>query len=98
MIAFGVNERTREIGVRMALGAQSSGVLAMVLREGALLFAIALPLALGGVWATTRAMRSLLFDVAPNDPRTVSFAVVALAAATAIAVICPRGGRRGWIR
>jgi hypothetical protein len=89
VMAYGVSERTREIGVRMALGARAEDVLAMVLREGALLFVIALPLALGGVWATTRAMRSLLFDVAPNDPRTVSLAVVALAAATAIACYLP---------
>jgi len=89
VMAYGVSERTREIGVRMALGARAEDVLAMVLREGALLFAIALPLALGGVWATTRAMRSLLFDVAPNDLRTVSLAVVALAAATAIACYLP---------
>ena len=89
VMAYGVSERTREIGVRMALGARAQDVLAMVLREGALLFAIALPFALGGVWATTRAMRSLLFDVAPNDLRTVSLAVVALAAATAIACYLP---------
>ena len=50
VIAHGVSERTREIGVRMALGAQRSGVLTMVLREGLILLAIALPLAVIGVW------------------------------------------------
>ena len=89
VMAYGVSERTREIGVRMALGARATDVLAMVMREGAVLFALALPLALGGVWAGTRAMRSLLFDTAPDDPRTLAFSIAALAVATAVACYLP---------
>ncbi len=89
VMAYGVSERTREIGVRMALGARTQDVLRMILREGALLFAIALPIALGGVWATTRALQSLLFGVEPTDPTTVLLSVLALAGATAVACYVP---------
>jgi ABC-type antimicrobial peptide transport system permease subunit len=89
VIAFGVNERTREIGVRMALGAQSSGVLTMVLREGLSLLALALPLATLGVWAASRGLRGLLFGVSPVDPMTVSAAVGMLLGATLLACYLP---------
>jgi ABC-type antimicrobial peptide transport system permease subunit len=89
VIAFGVNERTREIGVRMALGAQSSGVLAMVLREGVLLLAFALPIAALGVWAASRGLRGLLFGVSPVDPLTLSAAVATLLGATLLACYLP---------
>ena len=89
VVAAGVAERRREIGVRMALGARAQDVLAMVLREGAWLFAMALPIALAGVWATTRAISSLLFGVAPTDVPTVAVATLALAAATGVACYVP---------
>ena len=89
VIAFGVSERTREIGVRMALGAQSSGVLAMVLREGVLLLALALPIATLGVWATSRGLRGLLFGVSPVDPLTLLAAVGTLLGATLVACYLP---------
>jgi predicted permease len=89
VVAAGVAERRREIGVRMALGARAQDVLAMVLREGAWLFAMALPIALAGVWATARAMSSLLFGVAPTDVPTLAAATLALAAATGVACYVP---------
>jgi len=89
VIAFGVNERTREIGVRMALGAQSSGVLAMVLREGVLLLALALPVATLGIWAASRSLRGLLFGVSPVDPLTLVAAVGTLLVATLLACYLP---------
>jgi predicted permease len=89
VIAHGVNERTREIGVRMALGAERAGVLTMVLREGLVLLAIALPLAVVGVWVAAQSLRSLLFGVSPLDPATVLVAGGILAAATLAACYIP---------
>lgn len=89
VMAYGVSERTREIGVRMALGARTQDVLRMILREGAVLFAIALPIALAGVWAATRSLQSLLFGVEATDPGTVALAVIALGCATGIACYVP---------
>jgi predicted permease len=89
VMGFGVSERTREIGVRMALGARTQDVLAMILREGMILFGIAIPIALGGVWATTRTLRALLFGVGATDPTTVSLAMLTLAIATSVACYVP---------
>jgi putative ABC transport system permease protein len=89
VIAYGVAARTREIGVRMALGAQRSEVLAMVVREGMVLFAIALPIAFAGIWWTNRALASLLFGVLPTDLPTQLVAIATLAVATALACAVP---------
>ena len=72
--AYAVTRRTREIGVRMALGATRNEVLRMVLRDGILTTAIGLTLGLVGSLFVTRAMQSLLFGVSPTD--TVTFAVI----------------------
>ncbi|MEP6493389.1 MAG: ABC transporter permease [bacterium] len=89
VIAHGVTERTREIGVRMALGAQRGSVLAMVLREGIVLLAIALPLAVAGVLGAAQALRSLLYGVSPLDPMTVLAAAAILVSATLAACYVP---------
>ena len=89
VIAFGVNERTREIGVRIALGADKSGVLSMVLREGVVLMAIALPIAMLGVWFASRGIGGLLYGVSPVDPLTLAIAVGTLFAATLLACYIP---------
>ena len=89
VMAFGVTERTREIGVRIALGARSYDVLTMVLREGLVLLVIALPIALVGLWATTGVLRTLLFGIEPTDPRTIVAAVATLSAATLVACYVP---------
>jgi len=89
VIAYGVAERTREIGIRMALGARASEVLAMVLREGALLFVVALAIAAAGSWWATRAIAGLLYGVGATDPATLVSAVAAIALATGIACYLP---------
>jgi predicted permease len=89
VIAQGVSERTREIGVRIALGATGANVRGMVLREGLSLIAIALPFAALGVFASSGAIRGLLFDVAPSDPMTVAAAAITLAAVTLLGCLIP---------
>jgi len=71
-----VSQRTREIGVRMALGAQRSDVLRMVLADGARMTLAGVCIGMVAALALTRLMSSMLFGVAPTDPLT--FAAVAL--------------------
>jgi putative ABC transport system permease protein len=75
VLAFAVRERTRELGIRLALGAQRRDVLRLVLGRAAALTACGLAAGAGVALLATRAMRSLLFGVEPADP--VTFAVVA---------------------
>ncbi|MGH9852126.1 MAG: ADOP family duplicated permease, partial [Blastocatellia bacterium] len=76
VISYSVSQRTREIGIRMALGAQASDVRTMILRQGLALLFIGIAIGLAGAIAATRAMTSLLFEVSATDPLT--FIVVAL--------------------
>lgn len=75
VMAFAVTSRTRELGVRAALGATPSDLIRMVLGQGLLLTIIASAIGLGAAVVMTRFMASMLFDVAPRDPLT--FALVA---------------------
>ena len=70
VIAYAVNERTREIGVRMALGAQRWNVLGMVLREGMKLAGIGVVIGLAGAFSFTRLFTKLLYEIKPTDPLT----------------------------
>jgi putative ABC transport system permease protein len=76
LLAYSVAQRRREIGVRMALGAQRRGILALVLGQGALLAGIGVVAGLAGAFAATRYLSSLLFGITPLDPAT--FVAVAL--------------------
>jgi putative ABC transport system permease protein len=89
VVAYGVAERTREIGVRIALGARTQDVLRMILREGFTMFAIAIPIALGGVWAVARTLQGLLFGVDATDPSTVALSVAVLGLAAGVACYVP---------
>ena len=92
MMAYFVTHRTREIGIRMALGAQWRDVLRMVLRSGLSLVAIGLSIGLAVALALTRLMSTLLFEVSPIDP--VTFAAVALCVILAALVACYIPARR----
>lgn len=76
VIAFSVSQRTREIGIRSALGAERGRITTLVLREGARLGAIGLGLGLMGSIAATRVLNGLLYQVSATDP--VTFAGVLL--------------------
>jgi putative ABC transport system permease protein len=86
VMAYSVARRTREIGIRMALGARGAEVMRLVLRQSTLLIAIGLICGLGGAAAVTRYLEGLLFGLTPLDPSTfiavpVIFAIVAALAA-----------------
>jgi putative ABC transport system permease protein len=72
VISFVVTQRTQEIGVRMALGAQRGDILRMVLREAGVLVMIGMVLGIAAALATARLIRSLLFHVTPRDPLTLA--------------------------
>jgi predicted permease len=95
VVAYAVERRTREIGVRMALGARASDVLAMVLREGGTLTGIGIALGLSGALGTSRVLSGFLFGVTTTDPLVfVSVpAVLALVAVGACVIPARRAAR-----
>jgi predicted permease len=74
VLAYLVSQRTQEIGVRLAIGADRAHVLGMVMRYGLSLAAIGIGIGLAGAFALTRVIQGLLYDVGPNDP--ITFVVV----------------------
>jgi len=89
VIAYSVAERTLEIGVRMALGAQRHAVVGMVVREGVSMALAGIATGLAGAWLLTREMASLLYNVRPNDPGTFAAVAAALGAAAILACWAP---------
>ncbi len=83
VISYSVTQRSREIGIRLALGATASGVFRSILVEGFRLTVIGLVVGLGGVLLLVRYLRSLLFEVQATDPLTL-FSVVGLILATSL--------------
>jgi predicted permease len=89
MVSEAVAQRTREIGVRMALGASPRAALALVFRDGAALVGLGILFGTAGALALTRLMTKLLFDVRPLDPLSFAGAAAALAIFAAIACYIP---------
>src|SRR5690348_11976 len=82
MMAYWVSQRAKEIGIRMALGAERKDVLKMVVGQGLWLALIGVAIGIGGALALTRFLSSLLYDVKPTDPLTfvaVSLILIAVA-------------------
>jgi putative ABC transport system permease protein len=92
MLAYAVIQRTQEIGIRMALGAQRAQVLALVLRGGLRLTAVGVALGLAGAAAAARSLQGMLFGITPLDPRT--FLAVALMLGVVAAFACYVPARR----
>jgi putative ABC transport system permease protein len=70
VMAFGVAQRTREIGVRMALGSRSTQVLFLVLRQAVAMLAVGVAVGVAGSLTVTRLLGSLLWQITPTDPPT----------------------------
>ena len=86
IVAYGVTQRTREIGIRTALGAQRSEVLALVLRQSTVLTGIGVAVGLAAAAVATRYLEGMLFGLSPLDPLTfiavsLAFPMVAVLAA-----------------
>ncbi len=89
VVAYLVTQRRREIGIRVALGARRSDVLALVLKEGLRLALIGVGLGAVGAFATTRWLRSELYDTSATDPLTFVLAAAVLAGVAALATLVP---------
>jgi putative ABC transport system permease protein len=89
MLAYSVTRRSREMGIRMALGARPAAVFRLVVRQGMVLVIVGVVLGVGGALAATRLLRSQLFAVAPTDPAVFAFVAVALVAAGLAACVVP---------
>jgi len=89
MVAYRVNQRTHEIGVYMALGAQHRDVLRLAMKDGVKLGLLGIGLGLTGAIAITRVMVSVLFEVKPTDPAILIGVALLLAAVTMLACYIP---------
>jgi putative ABC transport system permease protein len=88
-LAYAVAQRTREIGIRMALGAQRRDMLGMILRESLSMVTIGLGIGLLAAFAATRLLASLLYGVSANDVFTYASVVLLLGAAALLASYIP---------
>jgi putative ABC transport system permease protein len=89
VVAYSVRQRTKEIGVRMAIGADSARIARLVASESARMVGIGLVLGLGGALVVARLLASFLYGVGPADPLALAGAGLVLAAAAALATLFP---------
>lgn len=89
VMAFGVQQRSKEIGLRIALGASRSAVQRLILRQGLVLAAAGLTLGLAAAVAAARLLTSMLFEVTPLDPQIYAAVVVLLGIVTLLAGYLP---------
>jgi len=89
VVAYGVEQRRREFGVRIALGASRDRVLGLVLRDGVRLAVLGGALGVVGAIALTRLIKSVLFGVTPTDPLTFILVTLALLGVAFVASLAP---------
>ena len=89
VLAYSVAERSHEIGIRMALGAEKGAVLGMVLRRTLVLAMAGVVLGAAGAFAVTGVLKNFLFQVTPTDPATFATVAAVLAAAALLAGLLP---------
>jgi ABC-type antimicrobial peptide transport system permease subunit len=89
ILSYGVASRTKEIGIRMALGAESRVVLSLILREALLLVLVGLAVGLPVVFGITRFASTLLFGLTPTDPLSLGLAGLALLVVALVAGYLP---------
>ena len=89
VVSFSVTQRRREFGIRCALGASGSGIVALVAREMTLVAAIGLIVGVGGAWALSRLLSSLIYGVSVHDPATFLLAPLLLLIPAVVAMALP---------
>jgi putative ABC transport system permease protein len=89
VLAFNISRRTREIGIRMALGADRREVIHSIIKRGLILVAPGLILGLAGAWAVGRVLQSQLFDVTSSDPLTYGLGALVMLLTALAACIVP---------
>jgi predicted permease len=89
VMSFVVTQRTREIGIRLALGATRSSTMWLVLRDALTMIAAGIAIALPCVWALGRLVESQLYDVKPTDPAAIAAAALVLCSTTLGAALIP---------
>jgi putative ABC transport system permease protein len=89
VISYTVGQRTQELGLRIAMGAESGAVVGMVLRQGLVLAVVGVGVGVGAAVAVTRLMSSLLFGVSPTDPLTYALVAAALISVALVASYVP---------
>jgi ABC-type antimicrobial peptide transport system permease subunit len=89
VVAYGVARRTREMGIRMALGARTSHVLDAILRRNLILTALGITLGTAGVFVLGRFLQGLLFGIEPTNPVVLLFSIALLACVSLLASFIP---------
>lgn len=89
VLAFGVSQRTRELGIRQALGAGRRAILTLILGHGLRRVGIGVAVGLAGAMALSQVLRSQLYGVLPSDPSVIAAATTLLLAVTTVACILP---------
>ena len=89
VVSYSVSQRTRDFGIRMALGASRASVLGLVIRQGMLLAVAGIAIGLAGSFALTRLIAAQLFGISPGDPATFAAVVTLLVLVTLTACYLP---------